>query len=196
MDTLNLCNQINKSLNYIKPFLPLVNCHMVNYITDDLFEKLVPKEFKEEVKVMKTDHVRSLFLSCYRGENIEDKGAQEFVQYLLKSKNMYLRFNKNSIDFEMLKQIFASRGYSSLRSLHLEQFMSFKKTHEVEIMSAVANAMATNTKCSHVVDIGGGKGYLSSMLALEHNLKVLSIDASKVNSDGAMKRTIKLKVCN
>lgn len=45
-----------------------------------------------------------------------------------------------------------------------------------------------------VVDAGDGKGYLSSRLALEHNLKVLGIDASATNTNGAQKRVSKLQV--
>lgn len=46
-----------------------------------------------------------------------------------------------------------------------------------------------------VVDAGDGKGYLSTHLTLEHNLKVLGIDFNPINTLGALIRQEKLEVC-
>lgn len=44
-----------------------------------------------------------------------------------------------------------------------------------------------------VIDIGSGKGYLSSFLSMQYNLKVYGIDSSKTNTNGAHERNRKLK---
>lgn len=46
----------------------------------------------------------------------------------------------------------------------------------------------------YVLDAGDGKGYVSSRLALQYNMKVLGIDASEVNTEGSQKRMKKLEV--
>lgn len=46
-----------------------------------------------------------------------------------------------------------------------------------------------------VADAGAGKGYLSTQLALKHNIKVLGIDYNPVNTLGALMRQEKLEVC-
>uniref|UniRef100_A0A1B6E0U3 Methyltransferase domain-containing protein n=2 Tax=Clastoptera arizonana TaxID=38151 RepID=A0A1B6E0U3_9HEMI len=192
MDTPNLCNKINEMIGFIKPFLPLVNCHLVNFITDNLFDKLIPKEIKEEVVAMKTDELKLLFLNNFKHCNNECRVSQ-LGTYFLKTKMMSLSHNGGCISLEKLKQILSNKSQDDFKSLPFQGFMSLKKGHEVEIMCALTTFIANNFKYSHIVDIGGGKGYLSSMLALEHNLKVLSIDSSIVNNQGAIKRTKKLE---
>lgn len=44
-----------------------------------------------------------------------------------------------------------------------------------------------------VIDLGAGKGYLSSYLSMHYGLKVYGIDSSYTNTDGANKRNRKLK---
>ena len=39
-----------------------------------------------------------------------------------------------------------------------------------------------------VVDLGSGKGYLSSTLALQHGLDVIGIDSQQGNTHGAIQR--------
>lgn len=45
-----------------------------------------------------------------------------------------------------------------------------------------------------VIDAGDGKGYLSTRLSLEHNIKVLGIDYNPVNTLGALLRSEKFEV--
>lgn len=44
-----------------------------------------------------------------------------------------------------------------------------------------------------MIDIGSGKGYLSSFLSMQYNLKVYGIDSSNTNTNGAHERNRKLK---
>lgn len=45
-----------------------------------------------------------------------------------------------------------------------------------------------------VIDAGDGKGYLSTRLSLEYNIKVLGVDCNPVNTRGAVLRSEKLEV--
>lgn len=50
------------------------------------------------------------------------------------------------------------------------------------------------TLCLHqVIDVGSGKGYLSSFLSLQYGLSVFGIDSSSTNTHGALERNRKLK---
>lgn len=65
----------------------------------------------------------------------------------------------------------------------------------MNIVSAITNFLCRNSESSlTVVDIGGGKGYLSSLLAMEYKLKVIGVDSNQTNTHGAAKRDLKLKV--
>lgn len=44
-----------------------------------------------------------------------------------------------------------------------------------------------------MVDVGSGKGYLSSFLSLRYDLRVYGIDSSSINTHGAQERNRKLK---
>lgn len=45
-----------------------------------------------------------------------------------------------------------------------------------------------------VMDLGSGKGYLSSSLVLQYGLNVLAMDSSPVNTTSALTRNTKLEV--
>lgn len=65
--------------------------------------------------------------------------------------------------------------------------MTGKKIHEVELMSALIHRIATQNKTSHVLDLGSGQGYLSRALAYHHQLHVLAVDMSDIQTKGAMR---------
>ncbi|XP_032804682.2 putative methyltransferase-like protein 25 [Petromyzon marinus] len=73
-----------------------------------------------------------------------------------------------------------------------EDFMSTKKSHEVELMSRMVVTLALKCNVSQVIDLGSGKGYLSSYLSMQFGLRVFGIDSSAVNTRGAAERNRKL----
>ncbi|RMB99722.1 hypothetical protein DUI87_23724 [Hirundo rustica rustica] len=72
-------------------------------------------------------------------------------------------------------------------------FMNNKKSHEVQVMSELVDSIANYCGIKQVIDIGSGKGYLSSFLSMQYNLKVYGIDSSSSNTNGAHERNKKLK---
>ncbi|XP_072233734.1 probable methyltransferase-like protein 25 isoform X2 [Leuresthes tenuis] len=77
--------------------------------------------------------------------------------------------------------------------LEPEEFMNSKKSHEVHSMSEVVACLAQHCGVSQVIDVGSGKGYLSSFLSLQYGLRVYGIDSSSTNTHGAQERNRKLK---
>ncbi|OXB69006.1 hypothetical protein ASZ78_012834 [Callipepla squamata] len=74
-----------------------------------------------------------------------------------------------------------------------DEFMNNKKSHEVQAMSELVDKIAKYCGLKQVIDIGSGKGYLSSFLSMQYNLKVYGIDSSKTNTNSAHERNRKLK---
>ncbi|XP_024056618.1 methyltransferase-like protein 25 [Terrapene carolina triunguis] len=74
-----------------------------------------------------------------------------------------------------------------------DEFMNDKKSHEVEMMSELIDSIANFCGIKQVIDLGSGKGYLSSFLSMQYNLKVYGIDSSNTNTYGANERNRKLK---
>ncbi|KAJ7400465.1 methyltransferase-like protein 25 isoform X1 [Pitangus sulphuratus] len=84
----------------------------------------------------------------------------------------------------------SSQGASGIK---LDEFMNNKKSHEVQVMSELVDSIANYCGIKQVIDIGSGKGYLSSFLSMQYNLKVYGIDSSNSNTNGAHERNRKLK---
>lgn len=62
---------------------------------------------------------------------------------------------------------------------------------QVEVAADVVASICTSTASDadlYVVDAGGGKGYLSTHLALEHKIKVLGVDWNTDNTINALNR--------
>ncbi|KAF0029747.1 hypothetical protein F2P81_018852 [Scophthalmus maximus] len=74
-----------------------------------------------------------------------------------------------------------------------DEFMNSKKSHEVQSMSEVVSCLAQHCGVKQVIDVGSGKGYLSSFLSLQYGLRVYGIDSSTTNTHGAQERNRKLK---
>ncbi|NWI85664.1 MET25 protein, partial [Pitta sordida] len=74
-----------------------------------------------------------------------------------------------------------------------DEFMNSKKSHEVQVMSELVDNIANYCGIKQVIDVGSGKGYLSSFLSMQYNLKVYGIDSSNSNTNGAHERNRKLK---
>ncbi|XP_067001301.2 probable methyltransferase-like protein 25 isoform X2 [Anabrus simplex] len=197
--------QLCSVIDYLKPWLPLVNCHMVNFISGNLWERHVPIKIQEEAKCIGLSGMYSLFSSCAKDNGLanstEGVPAEEFankspymMKYFMEAKQVTLSSMKGLVlSLPELRERMSAWGCHKHDSLKLKEFMSQKKTHEVELMSEVVAALTTCCNTSHVVDVGGGKGYLSSILALHHGLQVLGLDSSVLNTHGAAKRTEKLK---
>ncbi|XP_030006194.1 putative methyltransferase-like protein 25 isoform X2 [Sphaeramia orbicularis] len=77
--------------------------------------------------------------------------------------------------------------------LEPDEFMNSKKSHEVQSMSEVVSCLAQHCGVKQVIDVGSGKGYLSSFLSLQFGLQVYGIDSSSTNTHGAQERNRKLK---
>uniref|UniRef100_A0A3B4TDJ9 Methyltransferase like 25 n=1 Tax=Seriola dumerili TaxID=41447 RepID=A0A3B4TDJ9_SERDU len=77
--------------------------------------------------------------------------------------------------------------------LEPDEFMNSKKSHEVQSMSEVVACLAQHCGVKQVIDVGSGKGYLSSFLSLQYGLRVYGIDSSSTNTHGAQERNRKLK---
>uniref|UniRef100_A0A3Q3W1W6 Methyltransferase domain-containing protein n=1 Tax=Mola mola TaxID=94237 RepID=A0A3Q3W1W6_MOLML len=78
-------------------------------------------------------------------------------------------------------------------ALEPDEFMNSKKSHEVQSMSEVVACLAQRCGVKQVIDVGSGKGYLSSFLSLRYGLCVYGIDSSSTNTHGAQERNRKLK---
>lgn len=181
--------QMELLLCYLEPLLPFTKCHMVDYFTKSLFSRYIPDTIQQELLQIGHKESFSLILN-----NAIDSRTSELKLFLDNMKNLTL-YNCTNIclSTEQLFEKFQEMGCTDMCTFKLKAFMTTKKAHEVEVLSTVAAALKHIGKTTHVVDIGDGKGYLSSMLALYHEIPVLGIDSSEINTYGAEERAKKMQ---
>ncbi|KAL3277180.1 hypothetical protein HHI36_012531 [Cryptolaemus montrouzieri] len=181
-------SHIEKILTHLEPLLPLANCHMVDFFTNDVFGNSLNPELKNEIKrVNASQAIKNVFENDYME-------TPALYKYFVSSKKCNVEENPEvCMTLEQCYHKLESLGCKNINSLKLNVFMSQKKSHEVEILSSVVAALKEVGDTTHIVDMGDGKGYLSSMLALHHNIPVLGIDASPNNSTAAVERVKKLE---
>lgn len=180
-----IIKSLEKNLQYLEPLLPTANCHMVDFFVNNIYENHIPIKLRQEISNIDSNELIDIL-------NQPREGFPELNKFIESSKEHTLLQSKVCLSLYNLEQKLINFGCKNLSGFHLESFMTSKKSHEVEIMSKIASAMNEISRTTHIIDIGDGKGYLSSALAMHDNLKVLGIDSSVINTIGAAKRITKL----
>lgn len=192
--------EIDKLIDRLRPFHELINCHMVDVLTKNHWKNYIPEVIRNEVNSLADIHSAiELFWSHHT--------ISPDVEIAIKHKNLldFLKLSNShhldkldyclNIDQLIEKLQKQNISYEAGLNLKLEDFMKKKKNHEIEITSSVVATLANQLKNGVILDVGDGKGYLSSRLSLEYHLDVLGIDGNPSNSEQAEKRNKKLKVC-
>ncbi|XP_054281932.1 probable methyltransferase-like protein 25 isoform X3 [Macrosteles quadrilineatus] len=191
-------SELHCLVSNLKELLPIANSHLVHFITRNSFERMIPKYLQDEIMSLDMNEMNQLVLSRFSNDGTiprpTNSTTPHLISFLNDTQKLSLKHNSSCLSFEDLLKCIESKVDSG-SSFHISKhLMSMKKSHEVEIMSAIVAAIAKGEKCTHIIDVGGGKGYLSSVLALKHELKVLSVDSSLVTSKGAERQMPKIEV--
>lgn len=176
--------QLDFVLRFLETHLAFANSHMVDYFTKNLYKHYVPKEIQDEVASLGFKDAINLIINCI------DEANTPALNNFIKNANLCALHNLKNIclSTEDFYKIITKMGVTCDPGMKLKVFASPKKSHEVEVLSSIAATLKRICNSTHVIDVGDGKGYLSSMLALYHNIPVLGIDSSPINTKGANKR--------
>ncbi|KAM0730451.1 putative methyltransferase-like protein 25 [Formica fusca] len=180
-------NYFEKTLNFISIYQELIDCHLVDFITEKLWDKCLPGKLKSELEsINTTDDIwmenntspeLSNFIQLTRSLSLESCSAVICVDDLLK----------------LLPQ-FPSKE-QSIKNKFIEsksQLMNTKKSYEIDVLGKIIAEMALSTH-SLVIDAGAGKGYLSTYLSEHFDVPVLAIDSSQACHKGAINRQEKIR---
>lgn len=194
---------IDNIIKYLNPHFPLMNCHMVNYLTDNLWMELIPSDIRTEIRT-KSDiqNAINIFWKENSSHQQFEHKNHSFHSFLRNSEKYRIDSLTDAwLTSDKLATHWRANGClgSNYEGIRIKEFMNEKKNHEVEIAAnLVANlctyGVGNGNKRLSVIDAGDGKGYLSSRLALEYDLRILGIDSNKVNTENALKRQSKLEV--
>ncbi|XP_055905028.1 probable methyltransferase-like protein 25 [Eupeodes corollae] len=194
MSTKELRTSLQGILKFLAPHWDFVNCHMVNYLTDNHWETFIPENVQQNVK--ESSDIDECIDEVF-WKSIESKKFEDVWTFFEDSKRFRLENMKHLLTtVDDLHKVLEKNNLGS--SLTLKEFMSEKKRHEVETTAELVNDLiehhkAKEAKDLYIVDAGDGKGYLSSRLALQYDHKVLGIDFKETNTENASERNKKLQ---
>lgn len=191
------CKDLNASLgklvSYYESIRHLANSHVGSVFTENLWSQLVPENIQNELGSPKSiNFFIELYPDIMKGNCPPDfaESHPKLLSFLLKAADHSLIHKKSLFQsLKNLETVFSNNQFSYDSNFKLTGFMRVKKLHEVQVTSKVAANLTNFTKTSHIVDVGSGKGYLSSIMALNYSYKVLSLDASQLVSCNAVKRS-------
>ncbi|XP_066113659.1 probable methyltransferase-like protein 25 [Saccopteryx bilineata] len=198
-------------LQFLRETLGISNAHTVDFYTESVWEQLIDLPPETVLKVLKKftaeAEARPLkerpLVETARGAGITHfpkifcETSQRLVSveaFALAAKYYSIQNLGICMPFEQL--LVALRGNQKQKTdenVKPQEFMNLKKSHEVQAMSELISSMADYYGIKQVIDLGSGKGYLSSYLSLKYGLKVYGIDSSNTNTHGAQERNRKLK---
>ncbi|XP_018367262.1 PREDICTED: methyltransferase-like protein 25 [Trachymyrmex cornetzi] len=175
-----------KALDFINIYQELIDCHLVDFITEGLWDKCLPEKLRSELEnINMNDDIWA--------ENNIDSELSSFIQL---TKSLSLESCPAVICVNDLPKLLPQ---SSMERLIENKFvypkselMNTKKSHEIEVLGKVIAEIALSTR-SLVIDAGAGKAYLSTYLSEHFNIPVLAIDSSQVCHKGAISRQEKIQ---
>uniref|UniRef100_A0A3Q4MDT2 Methyltransferase like 25 n=1 Tax=Neolamprologus brichardi TaxID=32507 RepID=A0A3Q4MDT2_NEOBR len=171
--------------------LNIANAHTVEFYTHDVWKRFVavsPEDVLLAVAPTKQESEGTTFGFCNDTKRLVD--TQELVQAAEEHSLPGLGL---CMSRENLLQDLRDMRSESVAAFEPDEFMTSKKSHEVQSMSEVVACLAQHCGVNQVIDVGSGKGYLSSFLSLQYALRVYGIDSSSTNTHGAQERNRKLK---
>lgn len=184
----NVRGLINEITEFIGLHYEIINCHMVDYFIDSAYEKAVSQELREEITGLGYSETIKVLMNVSK-----EKSTPLLSNFVKSCERLYLHnLNDVCINRDVLKGKLSAHGYKEVEGTNLKIFVSPKKSHEVRILSGLCASLNSLARSSHLIDIGDGKGYLSSVLALQYKFSVLGIEASQKKTKGAIDRLEKL----
>ncbi|KAM9334802.1 putative methyltransferase-like protein 25 [Symphorus nematophorus] len=199
-------SEIQRRIDEVRRFLcvtlSIANAHTVEFYTQDVWSRFTAVEPQEVLTAVSAfsdqqrappykerDQSKTTFGFCRDSNRLVD--AHELLQAAQAHSLPGLPGVCMSRD-ELLRALRGTREDAGAE-LPPDEFMNSKKSHEVQSMSEVVACLARRCGVKQVIDVGSGKGYLSSFLSLRYGLHVYGIDSSSTNTHGAQERNRKLK---
>ncbi|KAF8931063.1 Methyltransferase-like protein 25 [Haplosporangium bisporale] len=197
---------LSKLQEFLHQCEPITNLMIVDYFTTDSWETRMPQDWREAfespqgklssldlmelVSLGKLRDYKSSSAATHGGEQ-DASGPQDWPESLKAFVRMIKTLSINrTLDPDYSK-------FKDTLDIHLIPGMSPKKLHEVEILSGLMASYSKEHGIGSVIDLGAGQGYLSRVLAFQHQLCVLGVDSNTIQTCGAQttqKRTEKLFV--
>ncbi|XP_050791431.1 probable methyltransferase-like protein 25 isoform X2 [Gopherus flavomarginatus] len=205
-----VASRLRAVAQFLRRALPLCQAHTVEFYTRGLWEQLVAlspetvlealsgagllRQQQRPLEEAASTARPGLWDNC-KFSNVFCENSQKLVNvqfFALAAKYHSLPSLEVCTPLDQMLGALSGKQHERCE-IKTEKFMNDKKSHEVEMMSKLIDSIANFCGIKQVIDLGSGKGYLSSFLSMQYNLKVYGIDSSNTNTYGANERNRKLK---
>uniref|UniRef100_A0A8D1FBD9 Methyltransferase domain-containing protein n=2 Tax=Sus scrofa TaxID=9823 RepID=A0A8D1FBD9_PIG len=198
-------------LRFLREALPISNAHTVDFYTESVWEQLVDLPPETVLAVLRRSAAEAEAQPSAARPLAEAQGGSdstdfpkvfcETSQKLVSVEAFALAAKCYSVQNlgictpleQLLVALQGNQKQRTDKNVKPDEFMNLKKSHEVQAMSELISSVADYYGVKQIIDLGSGKGYLSSFLSLKYGLKVYGIDSSNTNTHGAEERNRKLK---
>ncbi|CAG5927529.1 unnamed protein product [Menidia menidia] len=202
--------EIQQRIDEVKRFLSVTlsisNAHTVEFYTHDVWKRFMAVSPEDVLSAVssgsdqqrapeseETEQSTTTFGFCIDSNQLVD--THELLQAAKAHSipGLGVCASRDELLLHLRGNEFESGSQPAETELEPDEFMNSKKSHEVQSMSDVVAGLAKHCGVKQVIDVGSGKGYLSSFLSLRYGLRVYGIDSSSTNTHGAQERNRKLK---
>ncbi|XP_072311169.1 probable methyltransferase-like protein 25 [Eucyclogobius newberryi] len=195
--------KIDKVQRFLAVALSIANAHTVEFYTHDVWKRFmavapddVLSAVHQRAHTCKEDEERQdTFGFCPESHRLVNIHEMLNAARMLSLPGLDTCLSREELLLSV-RQICSDSGSSTENAgaaLETDEFMNSKKSHEVQCMSEVVAHLARGCQVKQIIDVGSGKGYLSSFLSMQYCLQVFGIDSSSINTHGAQERDRKLK---
>lgn len=134
MSTSVLQGTLDGIIKYLGPFSSLINCHMVNYITDDHWRTYVPQDIQNEMQT--AGDIEEALDVFWDSSCSEEKSSKfpNFLRFIEEGKKFtYDCLTDTWLDGTRFRDVLREVGCTvdADDCLKIKEFMSEKKKHEV-----------------------------------------------------------------
>lgn len=187
----DLRRKIDEMVLFLNEMSPLSNAHMVDFIVDEHW-KLLDRYLQKDLLNLPDDEmdliISDTFLTLDRRKKFPH--LYDFIsranKFTIKQLDVCKNINDISSEFKNSQINFVN----NLKNINWS--ISEKKQHEVQKMAFLISSLTKSLPIDLVIDIGSGKGYLSTYIALFLHLNVLGIEACEKKCKSANIRNTKL----
>ncbi|XP_045774167.1 probable methyltransferase-like protein 25 isoform X2 [Maniola jurtina] len=181
-----LQNQLDKTITFLTPHLPLANCHMVEFFTDNHWDKLLPQKLREYLDNCDLNQTVEQFWRCAGGNYTDNSELSKWMQ---QTRGHCLTVNSEyCLSAAELQECIKRWGGQVETEVRISEFMNTKKSYEVQTMSALVASLSTACGATHCAEAGGGRGHLLVALSLAYHLPSLTIDCDEKTIAQAQKK--------
>ncbi|CAG5043495.1 unnamed protein product [Parnassius apollo] len=160
---------------------------MVEFFTESHWDELLPKTLRQMLYEWDLNFAIEKFWTYTSDQTNNDRC--ELRQWIHKAQSHCLTVNNDyCLSIEQLQNHINSWGGIIRPEIKVQEFMTSKKSYEVQAMSSLVASLYNVTGSTHCLEAGGGQGHLLVALTLGYGIPSLTVDCDEIAIKNAAKR--------